>query len=101
MESIVSSNPNGVSVTLTWDDLNRLSTVIDNRLPSGANTAVYTYDPAGNVATATYPNGFQTTFTYDQLSRMTGLSTPVSSYNYQLGPTGQSRQARPREMAVR
>ena len=88
MESIVSSNPNGVSVTLTWDELNRLATAIDNRLPSGANTAVYTYDPAGNVATATYPNGFQTTFTYDQLSRLTGLSTPVSSYTYQLGATG-------------
>ena len=34
METIASSNPNGVSVTLTWDDLNRLSSVIDNRLPS-------------------------------------------------------------------
>ena len=88
MESIASSNANGVWVTLTWDELNRLSTVIDNRLPSGANTAVYTYDAAGNVATATYPNGFQTTFTYDQLSRLTAVSTPVSSYNYQLGPTG-------------
>ncbi len=88
MESIASSNANGVSVTLTWDELNRLSTVIDNRLPSGANTAVYTYDAAGNVANATYPNGFQTTFTYDQLSRLTAVSTPVSSYNYQLGPTG-------------
>jgi RHS repeat-associated protein len=88
VESIVSSNTNGVSVTLTWDVLNRLSTVIDNRLPSGANTAVYTYDPAGNVATVTYPNGFQTTFTYDQLSRINAVSTPVSSYTYQLGLTG-------------
>jgi RHS repeat-associated protein len=88
VESIASSNANGVSVILTWDELNRLSTVIDNHLPAGANTAVYTYDPAGNLATTTYPNGFQTTFTYDQLSRMTGMSTPVSSYSYQLGPTG-------------
>jgi RHS repeat-associated protein len=88
VETIASSNTNGVSVTLTWDELNRLSTVIDNRLPSGANTAVYTYDPAGNVATVAYPNGFQTTFTYDQLSRLTAVSTPVSSYSYQLGPTG-------------
>ncbi len=82
------SNPNGVSVTLTWDALNRLSTVVDNRLPAGANTAVYTYDAAGNVVTATYPNGFQTTFTYDQLSRINAVSTPVSSYTYSLGPTG-------------
>ena len=88
VETIASSNPNGVSVTLTWDELDRLSTVVDNRLPAGANTAVYTYDPAGNVATATYPNGFQTTFTYDQLSRINAVSTPVSSYTYQLGPTG-------------
>jgi RHS repeat-associated protein len=88
VETIASSNPNGVSVTLTWDALNRLSSVIDNRLSSGANTAVYTYDPAGNVATATYPNCFQMTFTYDQLSRMKAVSTPVSSYTYQLGPTG-------------
>jgi RHS repeat-associated protein len=88
VESIASSSANGAWVTLTWDELNRLSTVIDNRLPSGANTAVYTHDAAGNVATAVYPNGFQTAFTYDQLSRMTAMSTPVSSYNYQLGPTG-------------
>jgi len=46
VETITSSNPNGVSVTLTWDALNRLNTVVDNRLPSGANTAVYSYDPA-------------------------------------------------------
>jgi len=88
VETIASSNPNGVSVTLTWDVLNRLSTVVDNRLPSGANTATYVYDSAGNLVTATYPNGFQTTFTYDQLSRINAVSTPVSSYTYQLGPTG-------------
>ena len=88
VETIASSNANGVSVTLTWDELNRLSTVIDNRLSADANTATYTYDPAGNLATATYPNGFQTAFTYDQLSRMTAVSTPVSSYSYQLGATG-------------
>jgi RHS repeat-associated protein len=88
VQSITSSNPNGVSVSLTWDVLNRLSTVVDNRLPSGANTATYVYDSAGNLVTATYPNGFQTTFTYDQLSRINAVSTPVSSYTYQLGPTG-------------
>ena len=82
------ANSNGVTVTLTWDALNRLSSVIDNRLPSGANTATYVYDQAGNVVTSTYPNGFQTTFTYDQLRRLTGLTTPVSSYTYQLGPVG-------------
>jgi RHS repeat-associated protein len=87
VETIVSSNPNGASVAYTYDDLNRLSTVADNRLP-GNNTTTYTYDPASNLATATYPNGLQSTFTYDPLNRLTAMATPVSSYSYTLGPTG-------------
>ena len=86
--STVSSNTNGVSVSYAYDDVGRLGTVVDNRLPSGSNTTIYTYDPASNLATAAYPNGLHSTFTYDQLDRLTALSTPVSSYTYQLGPTG-------------
>ncbi len=86
--SIVSSNPNGASVSYTYDTLNRLSTVVDNRLPSGQNTTTYTYDPASNLATATYPNGLQSIFNYDSLNRLTAFATPVSGYTYQLGPTG-------------
>jgi RHS repeat-associated protein len=63
-------------------------TVLDNRLASGHNTTAYTYDAANNLATATYPNGLTSTFTFDSLNRLTALSTPVSSYSYQLGPTG-------------
>jgi YD repeat-containing protein len=72
MESIVSSNANGVSVSYSYDDLNRLGTMVDNRL-SDQNTTSYTYDTgvpvdrssstgwdnASNVATATYPSGLQ------------------------------------------
>ncbi|MGD0830804.1 MAG: hypothetical protein ABR907_07665, partial [Terracidiphilus sp.] len=106
MESITSSNPNGASVAYTydagapvdrssstgWDDLNRLSTVVDNNLP-GQNITTYTYDPASNVATVETPNGLTSKFTYDPLNRLTALattasSTPVASYNYLLGPTG-------------
>jgi YD repeat-containing protein len=83
-----SSHTNGASVDYTYDDLNRLSTVVDNRLGSGANTTTYTYDPANNLATATLPNGLQSVFAYDQLNRLTALATPVSGYTYQLGPTG-------------
>ena len=50
----VSSNTNGAAVSYSYDDLNRLSTVVDNRL-SGNNTTNYSYDPASNLATATYP----------------------------------------------
>ena len=88
--SIASSNPNGASVSYTYDDLNRLSTVVDNRL--GATTT-YTYDVASNLATVTYPNGLQSTFTYDQQDRLTALSAPTASYSYQLGPTGLRTQA--------
>jgi YD repeat-containing protein len=87
VETIVSSNTNGAPVSYSYDDLNRLSTVVDNRL-SGNNTTTYSYDPASNLATATYSNGLQSTFTYDPLNRLTAMSTPVSSYTYQLGPTG-------------
>jgi YD repeat-containing protein len=55
--SMTSSNTNGASVSYTYDDVGRLSTVVDNRRGSGANTTTYTYDPASNLATATYPNG--------------------------------------------
>jgi RHS repeat-associated protein len=85
--SISSVNMNGASMSYTYDDLDRLSTVVDNRL-SGNNTTTYSYDNASNVATVTYPNGVQSTFTYDTLNRVTGLSSQPASYTYQRGPTG-------------
>jgi RHS repeat-associated protein len=85
--SIQSSNANGASVAYTYDDLNRLSTVADNRL-AGNNTTSYAYDPASNLSTATYPNGVQSVMTYDALNRITGLATQNSGYIYQRGPTG-------------
>ena len=86
--SRASSNANGASVAYTYDSLNRLSTVVDNRLGSGQNTTTYTYDTASNLVTAAYPNTLQSTFHYDQLNRLTALTTPNSGYLYQLGPTG-------------
>jgi RHS repeat-associated protein len=85
--SMASSNTNGASVAYTYDSLNRLSTVVDNRL-IGQNTTTYTYDMASNLVTASYPNNSQSTFHYDQLNRLTALTTPNSGYLYQLGPTG-------------
>jgi RHS repeat-associated protein len=92
VESIVSSNPNGASAAYTYDDLNRLQTVVDNRLP-GQNTTTYTYDPASNIATVAYANGLQSNFTYDTLNRLTEMITPVSGYSYSLGATGNRTQA--------
>jgi RHS repeat-associated protein len=88
VETIASSNPNGVNESLTYDDQNRLATVVDNRL-SGNNTTSYSYDPSSNVATVQYPNGLTSTFTYDTLNRLTELSTPpIADYKYTLGLTG-------------
>ena len=86
--SMVSSNANGISVQYAYDTLNRLSAVVDNRLPAGANTTTYTYDPASNLVTAAYPNGTQSTVTYDDLNRLTALNGTRASYSYTLGPTG-------------
>lgn len=85
--SVSSSNTNGVSVSYAYDDLNRLSTVTDNRL-TGANVTTYTYDTASNLGTVTYPNGIQSTFNYDQLNRVSAMATQSSGYAYQRGPTG-------------
>ena len=85
--SIASSNSNGASVSYSYDELNRLSSVVDNRL-FGNNTTTYAYDPASNLTTATLPNGVQSTFSYDSLNRVTGLATQNSGYLYQRGPTG-------------
>ena len=88
VETIQSSNAHGVSAAYTWDDQNRLQTVVDNNLP-GQNTTTYTYDNASNVATVKIPNGLTSTFTYDALNRLTELSTPpVADYKYTLGLTG-------------
>jgi hypothetical protein len=54
VETINSSNPHGAWVGYTWDDQNRLGTVVDGRL-SGQNTTTYTYDPSSNLATAACP----------------------------------------------
>jgi RHS repeat-associated protein len=84
LASIASNHTNGVSVSYTYDTLNRLSTAVDTRL----GTTNYTYDSASNLATATYPNGIETTFTYDSLNRVTGLGSQLGNYTYQLGATG-------------
>jgi YD repeat-containing protein len=72
VETINSSNPHGAWLGYTWDDQNRLSTVVDGNL-SGQNTTTYSYDNASNLAAAQYPNGLTSTFTYDALNRLKQL----------------------------
>ncbi len=90
VSTVRSSNSEGVSVNYQYDELNRLSSVTDNRLASGVSS--YTYDPNGNLKTVLYANGVQSTYTYDNLNRLTNLaaagSSTIASYAYTLGAAG-------------
>lgn len=72
--TINSSNTNGASVTYTPDQLNRVGTVVDNRLLAqgvSSATTTYTYYPVGTVRNYTYStNTVQTAYTYDTLNRL-------------------------------
>src|ERR1019366_2944019 len=72
VESITSSNANGASVTYAYDDLNRLSTVVDNNL-TGQNT---TGDPANNNG----DNG-SATYTLDPVGNRTAAASTLSGIN--------------------
>lgn len=93
IKTLRSSNANGASVDYDYDELNRVSRVLDNRLPQGANNATYTYDAVGNLQSYTYPNAAQTAYTYNSLNRLTEVTTALAStmlarYTYELGPAG-------------
>jgi YD repeat-containing protein len=87
--TILSSNTNGASVTYTPDALNRVGTVVDNRLLAqgvSSATTTYTYFPVGTVQNYTYStNAVQTAYTYDTLNRLKTIgstkgSTGLSSF---------------------
>jgi RHS repeat-associated protein len=92
LASMTSSHTNGVSVSYTYDGLNRLSTVVDARL-TGNQTTTYGYDTATNVASATYPNGVQFGFNYDELNRLNQIATAQTGYLYSLDGVGNRKSA--------
>jgi RHS repeat-associated protein len=93
LKTLRSSNANGVSVDYSYDKLNRLKTVKDNRLAAGADTTSYTYDGVGNLESYSYPNAVTTSYNYNSLNRLTTLTvsngtTNLASYAYTLGASG-------------
>jgi RHS repeat-associated protein len=95
LETMNSSNTNGVSVTYGYDELNRLSTTTDNGKDTrpGTGSTGYSYDEVGNLSGYLYPNGVQTNYSYNTLNRLTSMSvsrtgTTLSSYVYTLGAAG-------------
>lgn len=92
-EICVASIAYGASATYTYDALNLLASVTDNRLVAqgaASGLTTYNFDPANNLQTYTYPNGAVTTVTVDNLNRPTVVgSTKVSAltnYTYTPGP---------------
>ncbi|HYJ87392.1 MAG TPA: RHS repeat-associated core domain-containing protein [Pyrinomonadaceae bacterium] len=89
-----SSNTAGTSIDYTYDALNRLATVRDNRLTTlNGGVTTYNYDTVGNLQSYRYPNSVTTSYNYNSLNRLTSMNagTPVSalaSYAYTLGPAG-------------
>ncbi len=104
LRTVASSNANGASATYSYDLLNRLGTVTDQRLVAqGATSATttYAYDAVGNLAGYTYPNGVETSYTYNSLNWLTSMASTCStaalgcapgatlaSYAYTLGAAG-------------
>jgi RHS repeat-associated protein len=89
LASMRSSNADGLSVNYTYDALNRLEGVVDQRL----GTTTYAYDAVGNLKSDLRPNGVQADYTYNSVNRLTGLTfgragQTQSSYAYTLDRTG-------------
>jgi YD repeat-containing protein len=71
--SAMSSNMGGTNVAYTYDELNRIKTVVDNGGPAQTS---YSYDAVGNVTSTMLPNGAMVAPQYDAMNRMTYLAFP-------------------------
>lgn len=96
IETLRSSNANGVSVDYDYDELNRLESVKDNRL-TGNQTTNYTFDAVGNLESYSYPNQVTTSYAYNNLNRLTTMTVSnasggLASYAYTLGAAGNRTQ---------
>ena len=96
IKTVRSNHANGVSVDYAYDELNRLSSVKDNRLVGNQNTT-YTYDAVGNLQSYSYPNQVTTSYAYNNLNRLTTLTVSnatngLASYAYTLGASGNRTQ---------
>jgi uncharacterized protein RhaS with RHS repeats len=58
-ESMSSNHAHGVSATCGYDDLNRLTSIVDANL-GGSDATSCTYDSAINLGTVKYPNNIET-----------------------------------------
>jgi len=80
LHTVRSSNANGVSIDYSYDLLNRLSTVTDNRLPAlNGGVTTYNYNSVGSLDNYRYPNGVTTSYNYNSLNRLTSMNTATGA----------------------
>jgi RHS repeat-associated protein len=75
------ANPADYTTTYTYDAADRVLTVTD----ALGHVSTSTYDPAGNLLTATDPNAHTTTYGYDAANHLTSVTdalTGVTAYAY-------------------
>ena len=64
--------PGNKTITYTYDDANRLSTL--NLSAFSISAFSFSFDAAGNPTNIVYPNGVTAAYTYDEGGRLTGLT---------------------------
>lgn len=83
---ITAIDPNLIHTTRTYDDMDRLLTVVADSASRGIqSTTKMTYDAVGNVRSVVDPKNLTTTYDYDALGRLTQQISPDSgttSYTY-------------------
>jgi RHS repeat-associated protein len=87
--NIRSSNLNGVALSYSYDELNRLNEVVD---PHTGRTS-YTYDDVGNLRGYTLPNSVNTFYSYNALNRLTNMNVSaglsgLANFAYIVGAAG-------------
>jgi len=92
LTNLYSSTVGGASIGYSYDVLNRMINVVDNRLTGTKNTS-YGYDGVGNLTVLQYPNGVTNQWQYDTRNRLTNEvwklgSGTLASFFYQLAVAG-------------
>ena len=93
LASMTSRTRNGVSVSYSYDGLNRLSTVVDAESGWHRTPPSYSYDTASNVATRHLSQRCRNAVHVRSLNRVTSACLAGSGYHYQRGADGQSERA--------
>jgi len=89
LATIQSSSSNGTLLKYFYDELNRVTNVVDRF----TNNTFYAFDAIGNVQSYRYQNNVTNTYSYNSLNRLTNItvrsaSGTIASLAYRLGAAG-------------